>query len=155
MKEYHDKCGFVSSTVSRIDQGILNEFISKGYFERYVNRMRKQYQAKHDLMLELLGPVCGRYEIYGEGAGLHLLLELRPEHCAGMSAQEISDWETRMKVAARKEDLVIYTMSEMCMPGVSLPEGQERRPTILLGYAALSQQQIHEGIARLEKVLMA
>ena len=154
IKEYHRKCGFVSSTVSRIDQGILNEFIRMGYFERYVNRMRKQYRTKHDLMLELLEPVSSKYDIIGEGAGLHLLLELKSEYCGQMTVQDMMNWETRMKNNAQKSGIMIYTMSEMCIPGAPLPQGQERRPTILLGYAALTQQQIRRGIADLVQILM-
>ena len=37
-------------------QRILNEFIREGYFERYLNKMRKVYKEKHDLLLELLQP---------------------------------------------------------------------------------------------------
>ena len=39
-------CGFFSSTVSRIDQTILNEFLLSGAFERHLNRMRKGLPGK-------------------------------------------------------------------------------------------------------------
>ncbi len=39
LKIYKENCGFYASTVSRIDQRILNEFIKDGYFERYLNKI--------------------------------------------------------------------------------------------------------------------
>ena len=42
LERYRSECGFYSCTVSRIDQTILNEFIQDGYFERYLNKMRKR-----------------------------------------------------------------------------------------------------------------
>ena len=47
LKRYRESCSFYSSTVSRIDQRILNEFIRDGYFERYLNKTRKLYREKH------------------------------------------------------------------------------------------------------------
>ena len=50
---YEEKLWFISSTVSRIDQAILYRFMEDGYFERYLNKMRKLYKGKHDLLLEI------------------------------------------------------------------------------------------------------
>ena len=41
LKRYEKECAFFSSTVSRIDQTILNEFIQSGAFERHLNKMSK------------------------------------------------------------------------------------------------------------------
>ena len=51
LRVYEEKCSFYSTTVSRIDQRILNEFIGNGHFERHLNRMRKIYREKHDRLL--------------------------------------------------------------------------------------------------------
>ena len=48
---YRKKGRFYSSTVSRVDQRILANFISGGYFERHLNRMREIYKGKHDVLL--------------------------------------------------------------------------------------------------------
>ena len=66
---------FYSSTVSRVDQRILANFISGGYFERHLNRMREIYKGKHDVLLGALKPLEKRFEIKGEYAGLHVLLD--------------------------------------------------------------------------------
>ena len=74
LEVYRENCAFYSCTVSRIDQSILNEFIQGGYFERHLNKMRKIYRAKHDLLLEELAPFEKKFTVSGENAGLHLLL---------------------------------------------------------------------------------
>lgn len=56
LKRYEKECAFFSSTVSRIDQTVLNEFIRSGAFERHLNKMRKVYKEKHDILLEELRP---------------------------------------------------------------------------------------------------
>ena len=40
--EYREKLGFYSCTVPTFDQYVLAEFISGGYFERHLNRMRRK-----------------------------------------------------------------------------------------------------------------
>ena len=74
---YLAKGRFYSSTVSRVDQRILAKFISGGYFERHLNRMREIYKGKHDALLGELKPLEKRFEITGEFAGLHVLLKDR------------------------------------------------------------------------------
>ena len=63
-----------SSTVSRIDQMILNQFLKDGYYERHLNRMRIIYGKRHDFLLKELKKIKG-CRITGENAGVHLLVE--------------------------------------------------------------------------------
>lgn len=51
LKRYHEKCGFYSTTVPKIQQEILRAFIEEGHFERHLNKMRGIYRAKHDFLL--------------------------------------------------------------------------------------------------------
>ena len=45
VETYERKCAFYSTTVSRIEQKILDEFIREGYFERHLNKMRQLDRA--------------------------------------------------------------------------------------------------------------
>ncbi|MCQ5146811.1 hypothetical protein NE476_31570, partial [Enterocloster bolteae] len=51
LEAYRERAGFYLSTVSRIDQNILYQFITQGYYERHLNRMRALYKGTHDTML--------------------------------------------------------------------------------------------------------
>lgn len=139
LKVYRENCGFYASTVSRIDQRILNEFIRDGYFERYLNKMRKIYRGRHDFLLGEMSCFEKEFAISGENAGLHILLTSRshvPE-------------EDLIKAAAR-EGVRLYGISDACMR----QQEQLHKPfasTILLGYGALDEQELAKGIRGLKK----
>lgn len=136
VERYRERCYFYSTTVSRIDQKILDEFIRDGYFERYLNKMRKFYRNKHDLLLESLEPFRERFEITGENAGLHLLLtskEAIPEQALITRAREQGVW-----VYGLSDSLVDTDMSsDSC--------------TVILGYGGLTEEEIQKGIEALKK----
>lgn len=136
LERYLERCSFYSTTVSRIDQKILEEFIRGGYFERYLNKMRKRYRDKHDFLLECLKPFQKDFKITGENAGLHLLLTSR---------RKVS--EEDLRESAAKCGVMVYGISE------SLVKGKERgaEPTVILGYGALTEQEISRGIEALKK----
>lgn len=161
LEKYRRECGFISSTVSRIDQTILNEFIRDGYFERYLNKMRKVYRTKHDLLLGEIREWEAEFAVSGENAGLHILLTDRRGR----------DEESLVK-AAEGADVKVYGMSAFCMEeqkrdGVragdtAWPEAggagrqtdgwiQNRPATLILGYGGLSETEIREGLERLKK----
>ncbi len=134
LKRYRKECGFYSCTVSRIDQSILNGFIRDGYFERHLNKMRKIYRSKHDLLLDELVPFQKKFSISGENAGLHLLLTAK-EPC--------SEKELRSKAVRR--GVKVYGLSQ------GTGENSGRHATVLLGFGGLSPEQISEGAGRLKE----
>ena len=143
---YERRAGFLSCTVPRLDQAILNEFIRDGYFERYLNRMRNRYKAKHDHMLELLSPFETRFKITGQGAGLHLVLEQEPEE--GHTAAQ---WEQVLTAKARERGILIYPMEEQRLEASGTadqdPSKNKNQPArILLGYAALAEDEMEKGM---------
>lgn len=134
LEKYQRDCAFYSCTVSRIDQSILNEFIGEGYFERHLNRMRKIYRAKHELLLEYLKPMRGQFRISGENAGLHLLLTSK----GGLS-------EAQLIESAAAEGVRVYGLSE------SMVEKNPNSTTVLLGFGGLTEEQIKQGTEALKR----
>ena len=133
LKNYHEKASFYFSTVSRIDQAIVGEFISQGHFERHLNKMRGIYKSKHDLILKMLKKIDIDFNISGESAGLHLLLEFSEEYS-----------EEGLVKAAAKKGVKVYPLSDYYI------DNGIHRPTIILGYARLSEKDIEKGIFLLE-----
>ena len=74
---YKRKCGFYASTVSRIDQKIIYQFLTEGHYERHLNRMRAIYKGKHDVLMSELKTLGTEFIVQGEYAGLHVLLKYR------------------------------------------------------------------------------
>lgn len=55
----------------------LADFIAEGHFERNINRLRTLYRKKQEILKEAITEVFeDRIEVSGDGAGLHLLLEI-------------------------------------------------------------------------------
>lgn len=136
LKEYQKKCTFFSSTVSRIDQTIVNEFILQGYYERHLNKMRTIYKSKHDILLNELKTMNGICKIYGENAGLHILLEFTN----GLSEKEAVE-------RAGKEKIKVYGLSEMNVG----KENMDNSRTVLMGYANLKEKEIIESVSGLKR----
>lgn len=132
---YHTQASFLATTVSRIEQESLRRFIEDGYFERHLNRMRSIYRGKHDCILELLGEltscVCEGYS-----AGLHLLLKFPKERYR----------EEVLVQQAAEAGVKVYPLSSYYITG------KPEQPTVLLGYANLSEEAMRRGIRILQDV---
>ena len=135
LERYRAECSFYSCTVSRIDQRILNEFIRDGYFERHLNKMRKIYRAKQELLLRCLEPFQREYTISGENTGLHLILTAKGDVT-----------EAELLERAGREGVKVYGLSE------SMVEESNRKATVLIGFGGLTREQIAEGMVRLQRV---
>lgn len=131
LKSYRRNAGFYASTVSRIDQNILYQFLSQGHFERHLNRMRAIYKAKHDVLLEELAPLAQEFQIGGEYAGIHMLL-------TGKKNQS----ESELMEKALAAGVRVYGLSSYFIH----PEHNHRPATMVLGYASLREEEIREGI---------
>ncbi len=136
LERYRRQCFFYSATVSRIDQKILEEFIKEGYFERHLNKMRKHYKEKHDLLLEGLTDFEEDFRITGENAGLHLLL-------TGRRGQK----ERELILTAQSLGVRVYGLSDSLVGKAAEQPGH----TVLLGYGGLECQDIDKGLALLRQ----
>ncbi|MEE0685185.1 MAG: PLP-dependent aminotransferase family protein [Lachnospiraceae bacterium] len=85
VNKFYSKLYFYSCTVSNFEQYILAHFISEGYFEKHINRMRNYYHNKRDLILNSIkkSPLASYVTISEEDSGLHFLLKINtslPDH---------------------------------------------------------------------------
>jgi GntR family transcriptional regulator/MocR family aminotransferase len=119
-----------------LDQQVLSDFIGEGHFERHLRRMRRLYQARRDVLLGALRTHLGETMVAGgDGAGLHLVGWLPP----GTDAAALSAEAAAIGVAAPSLDPYY--------------QGAVRRPGLMLGYAALDEARIEEGVRRLAHVV--
>lgn len=137
LEKYREQARFYSSTVSRVDQRILAQFISGGYFERHLNRMREIYKGKHDILLAALKPLEKRFEIEGEFAGLHVLLTYRGEKT-----------EEELVREAAQAGVRLYGLSGFFIH----KEHAWQTKTVILGYASLMEAEIRRGAELLLEV---
>lgn len=78
---FYSRLYFYSCTVSNFEQYTLAKFISEGYFEKHINRMRNYYHIKRDKLLHTIAksPLASYVTISEEDAGLHFLLKIDTE----------------------------------------------------------------------------
>ena len=135
LKAYRKKGSFVNSTVSKVDQTIVQHFIEEGYYERHLNKTRALYKGRHDVLIRALQEMNFDCKIAGEYAGVHLLMSF---------ADHVS--ESELVRRAENAEVKVYGLSDYCI-------GENHRSaTILLGYANLSEEEIREATAILKGV---
>ena len=73
MREFQSRLGFYSCTVPSFEQYTLARFLSRGYFEKHINRMRKLYKSRRNLVISFLNrcPFAEKLTILEQDAGLH------------------------------------------------------------------------------------
>lgn len=135
VSRFYDTLGFYSGTVSSFEQLTLARFISQGYFEKHINRMRSYYRARRDQLLSLLrqSPLAGRIRISGENAGLHFLMEL-----------DSSRTDAEILQAAERENIRISFVSE------HYRRFEDQMPHVLVvRYSGLQEKTMPEAVAAL------
>ena len=75
MARYREKLNFYSCTVPNFEQYTLARFISEGYFEKHINRMRNYYRGLRDSLITAARTMSG-CSIREEDSGLHFLLKI-------------------------------------------------------------------------------
>ncbi len=78
MAEFRRRLGFYSCTVPSFEQYTLARFLSRGHFEKHINRMRKFYKQRRNTVVDLLENCAfsDRLNILEQDAGLHFLLKV-------------------------------------------------------------------------------
>lgn len=124
-----------------LEQLALTHFLEEGHFERHLRRMRRLVSARREAMraaIEL--HLSDRVELSRPSVGMHMMIRLSVPH-REVSAAEM---ERRVVAAAASHGVGIYPVG----PCRSRPSKQAE---FLLGYAALKEEQIQEGIGMLAK----
>ena len=162
LKRYHKNCGFYSTTVPKIQQEVLRAFIEEGHFERHLNKMRGIYRSKHDFLLAELKKRNWVEKIYGDHAGLHVLVQVNTEKkekeiCnlaekQGIRIYGISEyvvWESDQKCHETGKNKNASIESEKKGFAANSPH----KPILLLGYGRLSEDEIQKGLFMLDSII--
>ena len=132
---YRTNVNFINSTVSKVDQMIVQHFIEDGYYERHLNKTRALYKNRHDVLIDALKPLADICAISGEHAGVHILLTFEK----GWNENELIE-------RAKKEDIRVYGLSDY-----RIRKDTDERATILLGYANMNEEDIKEAVGILNR----
>ena len=137
LKVYNQKCRFFASTVSRIDQTVVNSFIQEGYYERHLNKMRSLYKNRHDILMNELKSFENSFTITGDNAGIHILLTAK-----------FKTSEQLLISSAKSVGIKVYPLSNHFISSNTI---QASSATVIIGYANIPNQDIISGIRLLKQ----
>ncbi len=125
------------ATVSLLEQRILAKFMEQGHWNRHIRRMRTVYKKKHDTLLRAVERHFGaRAAVVGQGAGLHVVLQLSGETFG----------ETEIIDRASRKGIRLFPFSDFYVTGESAST------KLLLGFGGMTAGEIEEGVALLSSV---
>ncbi|MFT4452456.1 MocR-like pyridoxine biosynthesis transcription factor PdxR [Parvimonas sp. G1425] len=126
VEKYNKIFKFFICPVSIMVQKMLTAFIETGEFEKHLNRMRKIYSKKRQLLIDMLSERKD-ITIRGADAGLHIVLEYPKNYS-----------EEYIVKKAKEKKIKVYGLGSY---------GTKREiPSILLGFATLSEEKLKEGV---------
>lgn len=139
-ERFYTRLGFYACTVSNLEQYTLAKFISEGYFEKHINRMRTRYKLKKDRILEEMerSGLLKAAEIKQEDSGLHFLLRVQREIPPERIVQRA------LENGIRVTSLADYYHKE----------NTKTEAAFVISYSAISDDRIPEAIQRLTKAIL-
>lgn len=130
VNKFYEQLSFYSCTVSNFEQYTLAAFISQGYFEKHINRMRLFYIRQRKRLIDEIekSKLTSFCEIIENESGLHFLIRLNTE----LSDNEI---EERLK----QNGILIQALSEYYLTSDSRKEHY-----FIINYSNIDSQRIPE-----------
>ena len=138
MAEFRRRLGFYSCTVPSFEQYTLARFLSRGHFEKHINRMRKFYKQRRNTVISLLEN-CAFSEnltILEQDAGLHFLLKVKTDLTDG----ELTRFLDRAGIKIR-------ALSEY------YHDSREERHCLVVNYSGIKEENLQQAMDALEKVM--
>jgi GntR family transcriptional regulator/MocR family aminotransferase len=119
-----------------LEQQLLAAFLGEGHFEHHVRRMRQLYRERRRALVEALQQrLSGALQVVGASAGMHLMVRI---------LIPMSEYELVARAAA--EGVAVY-------PAAPYYHGPSLSPALLLGYAGMSEEAIHDGVDGLARAV--
>ena len=138
MEEFRLRLGFYSCTVPSFEQYTLARFLSRGHFEKHINRMRKFYRQRRNTVVTLLENCAFSHSltILEQDAGLHFLLQVK----SGFSDEALTD-------ALAEAGIRIRALSEY------YHDSREDRHCLVVNYSGIKEEDLSKALKLLEKVM--
>ena len=135
--DIYDKCfSRYHASVSLVQQRILQQFMSLGYWERHLRKICISNKRKHDILINIINELIGeKVIIHGKNAGLHIILEFNN----GPDEKGLID-------KAEYYGVKVYPVSAFWMR-----QEKYTNNMVLLGFGDMSESEIVEGVKALVK----
>lgn len=136
LEQYRERLQSYWCPVPWFVQKTLAILLEEGGYERHVRRQVKHFRASQALLVGALHSVFAeKVRIHGEGAGLHLWLEVDDPRSSGELVE-----------LARREGVGVYSPERYWVE-----REKADRSTVLMGYSAIPHDKITKGVELLGK----
>ncbi len=126
------------SPVPLLSQLAMISFMERGHWEQHIRRARIFYKKKHGIILKAIEEYFGgKAEVIGQGAGLHIVLEL---------AESLNDEATFLD-QAQQYGCRLLPFSDFSVSGK--PENNK----LLFGFGGIGIKEIPRGIEKLSSII--
>ena len=138
MAEFQQRLGFYSCTVPSFEQYTLARFLSRGHFEKHINRMRKFYKNRRNNLVSLLEncTFSKNLTILEQDAGLHFLLKVDTA---------LSDRELTARL--REAGIRVKALSDY------FHEQQQDLHCLVVNYSDLKEEALSKAMKQLEDIM--
>ncbi len=131
LEAYRTYKSILGASASRINQKILETYMTTGNWERHIRKMRKIYHHKHSILQASIKKYFKfEHKVIGGNAGLHLLVQINNNHS-----------EATLVGIALKHKIRVYPISKYEPDTLS-----GRSPIFLFGFGNLSPKEIDHSI---------
>ena len=135
---FYETMSFYACTVSNFEQYTLAEFISRGYFEKHINRMRHFYRRRRQTVIDEIqnsrvGQLC---TIIENDSGLHFLLKVN-----------VDVPSERIKELLLENGIGINALNDYYLTNVRCEDNQ-----FIINYSSLTKEKISAVLAVLEPI---
>ena len=139
IEKYNKELNFYSGTVSGFEQYTLANFISKGYYERHINRMRNYYREYRNRIIGAIkqSPVYSKVTIEEENAGLHFILGIN---------KDIDD--EKFKELLKQQNINISGVSDYCYNKL-----KEFEHKFIINYSAVPESRLVKALEIIDNIL--
>ena len=138
MAQFRRRLGFYSCTVPSFEQYTLARFLSRGHFEKHINRMRKFYRQRRNNVVSLLEN-CSFSEnltILEQDAGLHFLLRVN---------STMTDRQLTRSLA--EAGIRIRALSEY------YHDSRQDRHCLVVNYSGIKEENLTSALEALNKIM--
>lgn len=148
INKFYTNLGFYSCTVSAFEQLTLYKFMSEGYFEKHINRMRNFYKTQRNLILNCIksSPLNKLCTIKEQDSGLHFLMTV-----------DTTLSETEMLERADNLGIRIGFLTDFYYNADTFKKsatGDNIEHTLVINYSGIEPEKIPHGIELLSECII-
>lgn len=139
MEKFRRELGFYGCTVPSFEQYTLARFLSRGYFEKHINRMRRFYRSRRNRVIHLLQSCAfaDKLTILEQDAGLHFLLRVE----TGLSDRELAE---KLRAAGIRIQPLSHYYHDT---------DHENTHCLVINYAGLNESVLEQTLRKLPELL--